>query len=118
VRGWHEGLSEGWLDVFENPVNWDDEIIYATGRHGKVMGFISYANQEWNKVVLVRFGYVLPEHRRKGVYKRLYAELVKEAKAKKATRLSSATFLKNRRVRAAAKQRGNSELKVTLDMDL
>lgn len=118
VQGWHEGLTQGYLDPFENPINWDDEAIYATHNDGEIVGVLCWAHQEWNKVAVIRFGYVKPEYRRQGIYGFLHADFMDAAKEKKVLRISSATFIRNIPVRGAALKRGDFEHKVTLEHDL
>ncbi len=114
VAAWLELLENGLVEDITNPIEWNDELFVAVVDE-KPIGFIAFAQQEWNKVLVVRFGYVVPGARRFGVYEKLWAALRREARKRKVARISSATFLTNAPVRACAKKRGSVELMVTLE---
>lgn len=117
VEGWHHLLTNGLVDIHVSAFDWDNDYVVAW-LDGEPVGLIVFAHQVWNKVLLVRFGYVQPQWRRMGIYQRLWEALVKDAQERKIPRISSATYLTNTAVRSLAEKQGRGELMVTLEFDM
>lgn len=108
VRGWLELLEEGLADNALG-LAWDQNAFVAFDEDGEAVGTIVYQHFQYRKELWVQQGYVLPEHRGKGVYKELFAACVAKARELKAVRISGGTHPRNAVMRAAAEQQGRRE---------
>ena len=70
-------MATAWLDMERSGASdgylyqWQNEMFYI--EHGGVpVALITSQCTEWKSEVFIHAGYVLPEHRRKGLYRRLY----------------------------------------------
>jgi RimJ/RimL family protein N-acetyltransferase len=116
-QGWAESIKDGLSEPIV-ALGWDQNAIVASIEDGTPVGVLVWAKQDWGKQIVVVFGYVLPEFRRKGVYDKLWLALVDKAKELKITRILGETHIDNQAMRAVAKKHGRHERSVMLTFDV
>jgi GNAT superfamily N-acetyltransferase len=116
VRGQHELLEAG----LSEPValfHWENRAIVAF--HGQTpVGVIIWDLAAHRKEANIIIGYVVPEYRRAGIYKRLYAQLIKVAKEKGCNHIRGYTSVRNTALRSFAKTAGRSEMGVMINQEI
>ena len=55
---------------------WNDRATYALSPEGEVVGVIAWRIMEWTRDAFVAIGGVAPRHRRRGIYRRLFEDLI------------------------------------------
>jgi hypothetical protein len=89
-------LDEGFADPFVSMVGWDTAAVVAlSGRDLTPAGIITYADSKWRKCFDVGMGYVLPDWRRRGIYRAMWDELVLAAQEQKVARIYGAIMVSN-----------------------
>lgn len=89
VRAWHELLQAGMVDPLVL-LHWEDQAIVGLV-DGVPAGVLVFVHEKWGAQLFVKLGYVLPAHRRRGVYTRMFAALVARAQALKVPHIYGAT---------------------------
>ncbi len=107
-----ELAMKGWLPLTDLPGYYGDGAILAEV-YGQAVGFITYRSTEKTGTLSLIFGWVEPKHRNKGVYRKLWDELVKYAQEKKFTRIDGTTHAGNLPMRACFEHLGRKEMWVT-----
>jgi len=97
--------------------NWDSKAVVAS-IDGVPCGVITWNHTEWMKQVDITVAYVLPEYRRRGVYRAMWEALVEKAKVVGALEIMSNTAVANAPMRGAAAAVGRSEGGVILRFPL
>lgn len=81
--------------VFPNVLMfWDDQAIVGF-LEDQPVGVISFSNTSWTRTVDIKLGYVIPEHRKLGVYRAMWEALVVKAQELKASQIVSTTHINN-----------------------
>ena len=103
-----ELYENGWGPPSGTPGYFADEVISASV-DGRVVGFISSRIEDKTGSLWVMGGYVLPEYRRLGIYRRLWEELVKFGNEKGCTRIEGTTHMGNSPMRGFYRSVGRKE---------
>jgi GNAT superfamily N-acetyltransferase len=108
VRGWHELLT---ADLTDGTIiiGWDHKAIVAFSDAGMPIGALSWIDQEWGNQLFIPLAYVLPEHRRQGVYTAMWNVLVAKAVELKRPVIASGTSIRNTACRATMAKLGRIE---------
>jgi GNAT superfamily N-acetyltransferase len=85
---------------------------------GKVVGVIVWIDQKDSRRIWLQLGYVVPEHRGKGIYGHLWRALIDKARELQRPAIWSATGIDNYRMREVAKKQGRAEVAVSLKFDV
>ncbi|EJN11809.1 acetyltransferase [Bradyrhizobium sp. YR681] len=85
---------------------------------GKAVGVIIWFEQKDSHRLWLQLGYVLPEHRRNGIYNMLWDQLVDKARKLGASAIWSGTAIGNDAMRAVARKQGRKEIAVSLKFDV
>jgi hypothetical protein len=112
VRAQSELLRDG-LVIPQVMIFWDDRAVVAFSEDDRAIGVISYA-KPWGRELDIRLGYVLPEHRRLGVYRLMWDALVVKARELGATSIVGATRAENTAMRRTAAALQREELGIIL----
>jgi GNAT superfamily N-acetyltransferase len=99
VRGWHDLVMNGAHDGGVL-VGYDHKAILAVDDDGTPVGVLTWSDQEWQNAVWVNLAFVIPERRRQGVHKAMFAALVVKARELKRPVILSGTTLDNQPSRA------------------
>lgn len=113
ARAWVAMLDDRLCDPTVIWLQWDDGAILATV-DGEPIGVITYNYSEWNRTIYVRLGFVSPDRRGLGVYRKLWERLISVAQELNCYEVRSATNIGNRPMRAVAERLGRAEEQVTL----
>ncbi len=98
-RAYDELMTAGLAD-YEVALSHDDKAVVAFTQDNIIAGILVYRELKWLRQWWVLIGWVAPQYRRKGVYTRLWAELVKRArKNKNIESITGATSVLNERMR-------------------
>jgi GNAT superfamily N-acetyltransferase len=108
---WVELIENGWIDEFCRPFEYDEETFFmlAPNDVNKVTGFITfkdYDTVDYSNVIEVGIGYVIPSHRKQGLYEHLYARLRFEAVKRKKTFIWSSVWATNKGMLKHAEKQG------------
>jgi GNAT superfamily N-acetyltransferase len=114
-RAHAELLSEGGEQAVA--LHWSYNVILAS-ISGKPVGVIVWFEQKETRGLWLQLGYVAPEHRKQGVYGKLWRAVVDKAREQGALFIRSATGMGNETMRAVAKSQGRRELAVSLIYDV
>lgn len=113
VEGWNALLQAGLVEEVAL-IGWDNKAFVAFIGKDPI-GVLTYSSQaDYAKQYHVNIGYVLPAHRRKGVYAKMWEALVKKAREAGIKNIESATAMENKAMRAQAKKMGRTERGVLL----
>jgi GNAT superfamily N-acetyltransferase len=93
------------------PYHFQDEAVCAY-RGAEAVGVISWRKTDGGAEVWICMGYVLPQFRRCGIYRRLWEALIRHARKIGAVRIGSATNLANKEMRAFYRASGRTETNV------
>ena len=116
-RAEYELVRDGlMIPIFQT--GYEDQVITAETEDGVAVGVISYAHAKWAKHIDLKIGYVTPEFRGKGVYRRLWAALVEKAQELKVKEIMGNTHMENSTLRSAAKAFGRAEVGVVLRFEV
>lgn len=89
-------IEEGFADPTAQMVNWDTRAVVAlSGRELTPAGIITYSAMEWIKCFDIGLGYVLPDWRRRGIYRQMWDELVAVAQEQKIAKIYGAISINN-----------------------
>ena len=93
-------LDEGLSDPSMTMVGWDTNAIVArVGRDEQMaVGIITYSYLNYCARLDIGVGFVVPDFRRRGVYRAMWDEIVLEAQRLKATKILGTTYIKNDRM--------------------
>ena len=116
---WIDLIENGWIDEFCRPFEYDEEAfaivdITVSGHdvlkdRDKVLGFITfkdYNTVDFSNVIEVGIGYVIPSHRKQGLYEHLYKRLRYEAVKRKKTFIWSSVWATNKDMLKHAERTG------------
>ena len=106
---WCELIENGWIDEFCRPFEYDEETFFTTDDNDKVTGFITfkdYNTVDFSNVIEVGIGYVIPSHRKQGLYEHLYKRLRYEAVKRKKTFIWSSVWATNKGMLKHAERAG------------
>lgn len=101
ARAWVDLLEQGLIQDHMIPIGWDDSAFYITDGD-RFVAVLSYFAAEWNGGAHVKVGWVAPEYRRRGLYRRLWSALVERAREKGWMRIEGATAANNAPLQAFA----------------
>lgn len=94
-------IMKAYLDLIENKLssntsgdNWNDKIIAAFADN-ECIGVLTWEKVDWNKTIVIKLGYVHKDYRRKGVYTKLWNELILKAKEQSIYIIEGATHVDN-----------------------
>ena len=89
-------LEEGFADFSVSMVGWDTcAVVALSGREQTPTGIITYADSKWHGCFDIGMGYVLPDWRRRGIYRQMWDELVLTAQEQKVSRIYGAIMVNN-----------------------
>lgn len=94
-------------------LSWDHNAIVAYEADTPI-GVIVWSEEKYNKHIWVTLSYVLPQHRRKGVFAEMWKALIEKAIVLKVMHIRSMTHARNHRMRDVAKKLGRVEDAVRL----
>jgi len=116
VRGQLEIIESGHGDEILM-LQWDHNAILGWFDHEPV-GVITFSHTKWVRQLDIHIGYVVPEHRGRGVYRAMWDRLVEEAQAREALVIWGNTHVDNAVMRATARSLGRVERGVLLRFDV
>lgn len=106
-------LREGRSDEYAQLVSWSDEAIVALDGE-QCAGVLTFLKTDHTNGFSVCLGYVLPEYRRQGVYRRMWDCLVEEAKARSVAYIWGVVRVNNEDMREVVKKLGREEESVNI----
>lgn len=115
LRGQYELINDGGEQAVG--LHFSYNAILAT-IDGKPVGVIVWFEQKESHRLWLQLGYVLPEHRRAGIYSMLWDQLVDKARELKAPAIWSGTAIGNDAMRAVARKQGRKEVAVSIRFDV
>lgn len=104
-RGWVDLASKGLTDQRSVLISGDMQCVYAKER-GRVVGAITFWKTDSDGAMNINLGYVDPRHRRKGIYRELWGELVKKSQEQGCRWISSMSSPHNKDIAAFNKSAG------------
>lgn len=111
LEGAAELAKRGLLRNDSNPICWDQSVLWLE-LGDQPVAVLTYKFIDWQRDMWVSFAYTQEGHRLRGLYSRLYTELRKIAREKKALRISGGTDYHNHVMRKAAESVGREPLYV------
>lgn len=119
VKAWMDELQAGLIDDTVQAVNWDDRaaVAYEDVLLGPV-GIITYSKSDWLKKTNIKLGYVRPEHRQRGVYRKLWDALVVKSRELGMLAIDGSTHVDNSVMRKVAERLGRTEHSINLSFKL
>lgn len=111
ARAWPEILAAG-NGVNEGVHSWDHQAIVCFAGDMPV-GVMTYTHEKWRKLVWVHLGYVVPELRRRGIYRLMWERVVKAAQKLGAVEIQGGTSVGNEPMLAVARRLGRTPLFIT-----
>lgn len=109
-------IAEGWNDLVQeghtpdqdavSPVGPGDEVIYAIGNDGDIVGVLTFKAGERPGVARITLAYVEPSSRKRGVFKDLVTELRRLCKERGLTRIDGLVAPQNNLAQYAVKELG------------
>ena len=116
--------TRAWADIMEaglggpyTLLSWDNHGLGAF--HGEeLVGLLVWADVEWRREYQVTLGYVRPDWRQRGVYRRLWAHLVLRAQEAGRERIEGTTYLENHAMRAAMEGLGRRAVSINYTYDV
>lgn len=120
VRGWADveerGLGDGTMSVF---ASLNAFVAYAeNGRDHVPAGVITFDHDLTLNRIWIFQGFVLPEFRGQGLYRRMWNELVLKAIELKVAKIQSSTHVRNIAMREASKKLGRVEDAISMTFDV
>ena len=106
---WVDLIESDYIDEFCRPFEYDEEAFAILDDEDNVIAFITfkdYDTVDFSNVIEVGIGYVLPGHRKKGLYEKLYARLRFEAVKRKKKFIWSSVWANNKVMLKHAKAQG------------
>ncbi len=89
-------LEEGFADPEAPMVSWDTSAVVALSGHELTSaGIITYVEMKWRNCFDIGMGYVLPDWRRRGIYRHMWDELVLVAQDKNVCKIYGAIKITN-----------------------
>lgn len=115
LRGWTDLVDRG---MCRNVVMlfWDNWAVVAE-LDGTPVGVITFSKSDWLREFHISIGFVLPEYRRRGVYRAMWTDLVAWARELKFRAIEGSTKAENATMRSVAAALGRRE-DVTLHFEL
>jgi GNAT superfamily N-acetyltransferase len=110
-----ELIRIGLADDFSVP--WDHRAVVAV-EDEVIQGFITYNRLDWCKHVNIAIGYVFAEHRKKGLYRWLWDELVTVSKAAGYQKIYGVVKKDNHAMLAVAAALGRVEESINMEFTL
>jgi RimJ/RimL family protein N-acetyltransferase len=108
------GFSAPLISLF-----YEDQIILATIKPStEPVGVMIWKHYEWIKTVQIHLSYVTSGFRRRGVYRRMWDELLIKARETNAKIIESTIHIDNHAMRAVAKSLGHTERSINLSYTL
>lgn len=111
LEGAADMFKKGLIQNDSSPLVWDQSVLWFELKDEPV-AVMTYRYIEWQSDMWVSFAYTAPDHRRQGLYHRLYTELRKIALQKKAFRISGGTDCQNLVMQRTAESVGRKPLYV------
>jgi GNAT superfamily N-acetyltransferase len=110
IKGCAELARRGLLS-HDLPYHFQDKAVCAYSG-AEPVGVISWRPTDGGAELWILVGYVLPQFRRRGIYRQLWEALVQHARTIGAVRIGSATNLANEEMRAFLRATGRKETSV------
>lgn len=108
LKAFVELFESGDTDGLTSPPNWDDNAI-AAFIDNSCIGILTWTKSEWAKAINVRLGHINQKFRRKGIYQKLWKELLIIAREEKVNTIIGATGIKNMPMQAVMKSQKRKE---------
>lgn len=108
---WLDLIENGWIDEFCRPFEYDEEAFAMIDNEGDVTAFITfkdYDTVDFSNVIEVGIGYVIPLHRKQGLYEHLYNRLRYEAVKRNKKFIWSSVWATNKGMLKHAKKQGRT----------
>jgi GNAT superfamily N-acetyltransferase len=108
AEGWNELVQDGHTPDQDaiSPVGPGDEVLYAIGKDGDIVGVLTFKVGERPGVARITLAYVEPSSRKRGVFKDLVAELRRLCKERGLTRIDGVIAPQNDLAQYAVKELG------------
>ena len=109
---WIDLIKNGWIDEFCRPFEYDEEAFamqHSIKGKDVITGFITfkdYNTVDYSNVIEVGIGYVIPSHRKQGLYEHLYKRLRYEAVKRNKTFIWSSIWVSNEGMLKHAEKQG------------
>lgn len=113
--------TKEYKDMFFGFVNGDSLCLVAFNEENNPIGFIKYNASDSNTTsnyYTINSGYVKPEYRNSGVYTKLYAALVAEAKANNMLYITSSIMANNHAMQKICVKQGRVLVSMTYYHDM
>lgn len=95
-------IMKAYVDLVENKfadnvygANWDDKVIAAFIKN-QCVGVLNWEKVKWNRTIVIKIGYVDKDFRRKGIYTKLWNELISKARDEKIYIIEGGTYVDNK----------------------
>lgn len=92
-------------------INWDDKVIVAK-YNNEIVGAIVYVEIKWQKLINVTYGFVYNRFRKKGIYRKMWNELVGIAEKNNFNYIIGATGIKNEIMRTVMEKLNRKEFRI------
>lgn len=110
-------LAENGYDGGTTPFSWNSSAIYAEC-DGKIVGVLAWKRIDWQKQLWIEVGYVLPDYRRRGIYRKMFERLVEKAKALSVRSIAGGVDPDNLAMRHVADSLGRKATSITYEYEL
>ena len=107
MRAYADLMDRGHTENYPN-LNWNDSAITAWLEEG-IVGVIVWTKVDFSKTIQLKLGYIHPAFRKRGIYSKLWDELVKIATNESVWAIEGGTHPDNADMRAIAKKQGRVE---------
>ncbi|MEJ6846700.1 GNAT family N-acetyltransferase [Sinorhizobium fredii] len=120
AEGWNELVQDGYTPdrMGVPPLDWSDEVLYAIGRDGDVIGVLTWRTVTAVACFVVTLAYVEPSSRGNGVFRALLAALRQHAAKAGIGRIVATIFHDNPAGTAACLKTGGSGTAVVYEWDV
>ena len=118
VEGWNDLVQEGFTPegVAMSPVQADDEVLYAISAEGDIVGAMAFQVEEDS--VWINLSYVEASSRKRGVYRELFAALLKLARERNVAKITSEVATGNKIMQLVLRRMGRAAVSVTYELTL
>ena len=113
LRAHADMITKGLATDTHCMVGWDDLAVVAYEGE-EIVGIITFGDAAWISQLSIKIGWVSPERRKHGIYRKLWQRLVEYAQEKERAEIVGTTLVENTAMRAIAKQLGRIEHSINL----
>jgi GNAT superfamily N-acetyltransferase len=116
VKAWAELLEKGFISS-SVPVGAEHEV-FAAKADGTIVGVITFYKAEWHNCMWLQLGYVLPEYRNRGIYRKLWNHLVEHSKTQGVATIDGGVDINNTEMLKVAERLGRKAVSITVSYPL